>query len=154
MIRVGVCVVAMLAVAPVRAEDTAAGRLAAFVTNRYLADFAEVRADIARLEVLRVCGDQETLLPFLDRVVAAELELRRTLIAEVSGLAAEDLPPEAERRGIATSLLDAFNATDATARAIMLDTIVGDKPDPGTCQATREHVLELLEQPQPTGLKP
>ncbi len=135
---------------PILAQDSAPGRLAAFVTNRYLSDFVEVRLNITRLELLNACQDEELLPPLVDRILADETNLKRKLIADVMALPSEGLPTPDIRRDVTIHLLDAFGLVDATTRAMLIDQTI-TVPSEATCDAARAKALEYLETPQPTG---
>lgn len=135
---------------PTVAQDSAPGRLTAFVTNRYLSDFGSVRLNITRLELLGACQDEELLPQLVGRILTEETNLKRKLIADVMAFPAEGLPDPDIRRDMTIHLLDAFGLVDATTRAMLIDQTF-DVPPEKTCNAARETVLEYLESPQPTG---
>ena len=134
---------------PAVAQDSPAGKLTAFVTNRYLSDFMPLREDITRLEVLNACGAEDLLASYLDRLVALETKLKRDVIAAVDGLTEEGLPEAERRRDHALTLLEAIELVDATTRGTMVDLAVPE-PSEAVCATVRDQVLAQLEAPQPT----
>ena len=119
-----VLLVLCLVAGPALSQASPEGRLYAFVTNRYVSDFADLRRGIALTELLNACGDEER--PALtDHLFALELRLKKALIAEAVALDQPGLPAADERRSLVALFLQGFEATDATVRAGMLADLAG-----------------------------
>ncbi|WP_112320414.1 hypothetical protein [Oceanibium sediminis] len=138
---------------PAQQQDPAA-RVMGYVTSRYLEEFDGIRRQIAQLEVLNACGEQDLVASVIDGLVAEELTLRRQLLSDVMALDAENLPEPEARRAIATALLDALGIADSTTRALMLEQGSPGRPPAAVCDAARDALAARAGEPQPTAAKP
>ncbi|MEM9231233.1 MAG: hypothetical protein AAGB10_16685 [Pseudomonadota bacterium] len=147
--RVGLVALILFAPIPATAQDSPSGKLVAFVTNRYLSEFAPLREDITRLELLNACAAEDLIAPYLDRLITMETNLKRTVISAVDALTEPDLPVGDARRDLTITVLDAFELVDTTTRGTLMD-MVSPSPAPVVCSEVRAAVLAQLEAPQPT----
>lgn len=138
---------ALLIVSPALAQDSAPGRLTAYITNRYLKDFNELRLQIAQFELLGACGEEELTVPLLERIIVTEATLKRAVIADVDQLTNEGLPDAATRRDLAITLLDAFGLVDSSTRGLLFDEIL-TPPAPEKCEQARAAAQDLLPAPE------
>lgn len=137
---------ALVIMSPALAQDSAAGRLTAYITNRYLKDFNELRLQIAQFELLGACGEEELTIPLLERIIVTEATLKREVIADVDQLTNEGLPDAATRRDLAITLLDAFGLIDSSTRGLLFDAVL-IPPAPEKCEQARAAAQDLLPVP-------
>ncbi len=121
--RATLVLAALLIGAPAAAQQGAEARAVAWLTNRYLSDFADLRSDIVRIEVLARCGLKAQADALAEQVFPRELALKKTLIADFRALDAPDLPPRDARAEIADITLTALGVATETATLATLEAV-------------------------------